>query len=50
VQVTLKVLEVERNDGETTLTAQVGGNRFNGPSHFLFQLEGELVSRLSIRA
>jgi len=29
---------------------QVGGNGFNGPSHFSFQVAGELVSRMTIRA
>ena len=30
--------------------AQVGGNGFNGPSHFSFRVDGDLVSRMTIRA
>jgi hypothetical protein len=49
-QVTLEVTEVVDAGGETVVTAQVGGNGFNGPSHFGFQVEGDLVSRMTIRA
>jgi len=40
---------VER-DGETVVTAQVGGSGFNGPSHFGFTVDGDKVSRMTIRA
>ena len=48
-QVTLAVENVEHRDGETVVAAQVGGNGFNGPSHFSFQVDGDLVSRMTIR-
>jgi hypothetical protein len=49
-QVTLAVERVERQSGETVVTAQVGGNGFNGPSHFSFRVDGDHVSRMTIRA
>src|SRR4051794_12397997 len=49
-RVTLDVRAVERRGGETVVTAQVGGNGFNGPSHFAFLVDGDLVSRMTIRA
>jgi hypothetical protein len=49
-QVTLEVREVEHDDGALLITAQVGGNGFNGPSHFAFLLDGDRVSRMTIRA
>ncbi|TCO54997.1 nuclear transport factor 2 family protein [Actinocrispum wychmicini] len=50
-QVSLDVdSSTERDDGETVVTAQVGGNGFNGPSHFMFRVDGDLVSRMTIRA
>lgn len=50
VRVSLEVTGVNRRDGATVVTANVGGDGFNGPSHFEFQVEGELVTRMSIRA
>jgi hypothetical protein len=50
VQVTLTVTGVERVAGTTTVAAEVGGNGFNGPSHFIFRVEGDLVARMTIRA
>lgn len=48
-RVTLDVRGVE-TDGETTVvTAEVGGDGFNGPSHFSFALDGDRVSRMTIR-
>ncbi|MEW9530989.1 nuclear transport factor 2 family protein [Microbispora sp. NPDC049125] len=49
-QVSLAVERVERRGEETVVTAQVGGNGFNGPSHFAFRVEGDRVSRMTIRA
>ncbi|GAA4582432.1 hypothetical protein GCM10023194_17110 [Planotetraspora phitsanulokensis] len=49
-QVTLAVERVERRGDETVVTAQVGGNGFNGPSHFSFRVAGDRVSRMTIRA
>lgn len=48
-QVSLKVTEVADRKGETVVTAQVGGNGFNGPSHFSFRVDGDLVARMTIR-
>ncbi len=48
-RVSLEMRGVE-TDGETTLvTAEVGGDGFNGPSHFGFVLDGDRVSRMTIR-
>ncbi|MBL7257577.1 nuclear transport factor 2 family protein [Paractinoplanes lichenicola] len=48
-QVSLAVEDVRRSGNETTVTAAVGGNGFNGPSHFTFTVDGDLVSRMTIR-
>jgi hypothetical protein len=32
------------------VNAEVGGRGFNGPSHFSFRLDGDRVSRMTIRA
>ena len=48
-QVTLDVTEVVDKAGETVVTAQVGGNGFNGPSHFSFRVAGDRLSRMTIR-
>jgi hypothetical protein len=50
VRVSLEITEVDRRDGSTVVTANVGGDGFKGPSHFEFQVEGGLVARMSIRA
>jgi hypothetical protein len=50
VGVTLDVTAVEPGDGETTVTATVGGSGFNGPSHFTFRVGGRRVTRMTIRA
>ena len=49
VAVELTVVGVEREGDRTVVSAQVGGNGFNGPSHFAFETAGELVSRMTIR-
>jgi hypothetical protein len=49
-QVTLAVSDVATVDDECVVTAQVGGQGFNGPSHFSFRLNGDAVSRMTIRA
>lgn len=48
-QVSLDVTEVADEDGQTVVTAQVGGNGFNGPSHFAFAVADEQVARMTIR-
>lgn len=50
VQVTLVVREVEPRGDGVVVTAQVGGNGFNGPSHFTFRVDGDRVARMTIRA
>jgi hypothetical protein len=49
-QVTLAVTATENDGTRTVITADVGGNGFNGPSHFTFDLDGHRVSRMTIRA
>jgi hypothetical protein len=50
VDVNLDVRDTEVSpDGEITISAQVGGGGFNGPSHFSFTLRDGLVSRMTIR-
>jgi hypothetical protein len=50
VKVHLRVTQVEIRDRDVIVTAQVGGDGFNGPSHFTFRVEGDLVTRMTIRA
>jgi SnoaL-like domain len=50
VAVTLEVTDVSERDGATVVAAQVGGDGFNGPSHFAFRLDGDRVARMTIRA
>jgi hypothetical protein len=50
VSVTLDVTGVETRGDETVVTAQVGGDGFNGPSHFAFRVAGDRVTRMTIRA
>jgi hypothetical protein len=50
VQVALEVTAVEQRGDETVVSAQVGGNGFNGPSHFAFGVAGDRVARMTIRA
>ena len=47
---TFQVTAVEERQGEWVVTATVGGGGFNGPSHFTFQVAGDHVSRMTIRA
>jgi ketosteroid isomerase-like protein len=50
VNVSLEVTEVKEQSDTTTVTAMVGGSGFNGPSRFSFALDGQRVSRMTIRA
>ena len=50
VHVSLDVTGVEREHGSTTVTATVGGEGFTGPSHFSFDVRGDRVTRMTIRA
>ena len=49
VDVTLDVSEVSTAGDDTTVGAEVGGRGFNGPSHFTFTVNGDLVERMTIR-
>ena len=50
VKVNLNVVQVAIEDVAVVVTAQVGGDGFNGPSHFTFQVEGTHITRMTIRA
>ena len=50
VKVSLRVTEVDVKGDDVVVTAQVGGDGFNGPSHFTFHVAGDQVSRMTIRA
>jgi hypothetical protein len=49
-RVSLDVRAVEQRGDATVITAEVGGDGFNGPSHFTFVVDGDRVSRMTIRA
>jgi hypothetical protein len=48
--VALEIDEVEFEPNRTIVSATVGGDGFNGPSHFTFVTAGGLVQRMTIRA
>jgi hypothetical protein len=50
MQVSLDVREVSSEADETVVAAEVGGNGFNGPSHFTFRVAGDGLERMTIRA
>ena len=50
VHATFEVANVVVRDGSYVVTAIVGGGGFNGPSHFTFRVEGDHVTRMTIRA
>jgi hypothetical protein len=49
-KVSLEIRAVTQDGDATTITAQVGGDGFNGPSHFTFLVEDGRVARMTIRA
>ena len=49
-EVSLDVKSVEQREGATAVIAEVGGKGFNGPSTFTFDVDGDRVSRMTIRA
>ena len=49
VDVTLTVTAVNTDHDVTTVTAEVGGSGFNGPSHFTFIVRDGSVARMTIR-
>jgi len=48
-RVSLSITGVEEQGGKMVVSAQVGGDGFNGPSHFTFDVEGPRVTRMTIR-
>jgi hypothetical protein len=48
--VSLEVTSVEQRAGATVVTATVGGEGFNGPSHFTFAVDRDRLTRMTIRA
>ena len=50
VEVTLDANGIETTGDETTVSAEVGGKGFNGPSHFTFAVRDDRVARMTIRA
>lgn len=49
-RVSLEIRAIERGGEATVVTAEVGGDGFNGPSHFTFQVDDDRVARMTIRA
>src|SRR5690349_4250829 len=47
-QVTLEVTGVRTEGTTTTVSTRVGGNGFNGPSDFAFEVSGDRVARMTI--
>lgn len=47
-QVTLDISAVRTDGDDVTLTTQIGGNGFNGPSDFVFTVDGDHVSLMRI--
>jgi len=48
-KVSLEVTAVLERNGRTVIAAKVGGEGFNGPSRFKFQIEGDKVTRMTVR-
>jgi hypothetical protein len=49
-RVSLAVRNVAVRDARTEVIADVGGDGFNGPSTFTFDVDGDHVARMTIRA
>jgi hypothetical protein len=49
-RVSLEIRDIEPDGHAVVVTADVGGEGFNGPSHFTFLVDGDRVSRMTIRA
>lgn len=47
-QVSLDVTGVRSEDAATVVSAQVGGDGFNGPSDFAFEISGDKVALMRI--
>ena len=49
-RVSLEIRAIEQDGEATVVTAHVGGDGFNGPSHFSFLVDGDRIARMTIRA
>jgi hypothetical protein len=49
VDVILTIADTTIAGDRTTITAEVGGHGYNGPSHFTFTVRDPLVSRMTSR-
>ncbi|MGZ0152567.1 nuclear transport factor 2 family protein [Kribbella sp. WER1] len=49
-QATFTDTQVSTPGNPVTILTQVGGNGFNGPSHFTFAVEGDLLASMTITA
>ena len=49
VSVALDITAITTAGDETTVRAEVGGDGYNGPSHFTFTVRDGLVARMTIR-
>ena len=49
-EASLNVVEVVEDGNRVTITAEVGGKGFTGPSTFAFVQRGDHVARMEIRA
>jgi hypothetical protein len=47
--VVLELTDTATAQHETTISAEVGGDGYSGPSHFTFTVRDGLVSRMTIR-
>jgi hypothetical protein len=47
--VSLTITRVSTTDEQTTVSADVGGDGYHGPSHFTFEIRGNRVARMTIR-
>jgi hypothetical protein len=48
-KVSLDVARVVERNGKTVIAVEVGGEGFNGRSRFKFQIEGDKVTRMTVR-
>lgn len=48
--VSLDIRHIEQEGEAAVVTAELGGEGFNGPSHFSFLVDGDRVSQMTIRA
>ncbi|NUR94060.1 MAG: nuclear transport factor 2 family protein [Kribbellaceae bacterium] len=49
-QATFTNTEVTTPGNPLTIRTQVGGNGFNGPSHFTFEIQGDTLASMTITA